>query len=227
MAFQAKVLSLSRGGTSANLTASNGGILYSTASAAAILSGTATAGQMLQSGASTTPAWSTATYPATAGTLGNVLKSDGTNIVSFTPAKFACYLNTTLSNVTGDNTAYTVIFDTSLLNQGSAFNLGTSTFTAPIAGTYLFNYGLISAGFAAANVITTTIVCSTAGTFGVGRTSSTTDGNPGINGSLYVNLVLNETVNLVYNVAGGAKVVGLLGVTGGVKYCWFSGSYIY
>lgn len=82
MSFQAKTLSLSKGGTNANLTASNGGILYSTASAAAILSGTATAGQMLQSGASTTPAWSTATYPATAGTSGNVLKSDGTNIVS-------------------------------------------------------------------------------------------------------------------------------------------------
>lgn len=57
-------LGLTRGGTAASLTASNGGIVYSTASALAILSGTATAGQMLQSGASTTPAWSTSTYPA-------------------------------------------------------------------------------------------------------------------------------------------------------------------
>jgi len=70
---------LTEGGTNASLTASNGGVFYSTASAAAILAGTATANQILLSGASTTPAWSTATYPATAGTSGNVLTSDGTN----------------------------------------------------------------------------------------------------------------------------------------------------
>ncbi len=77
--WSASVIDLSHGGTNANLTASNGGIFYSTASAGAILSGTATAGQVLRSGASTTPSWSTATYPATAGTSGNVLTSDGTN----------------------------------------------------------------------------------------------------------------------------------------------------
>ncbi len=52
-------ISLAHGGTNANLTASNGGIFYSTASAGAILSGTATAGLALLSGASTTPTWST------------------------------------------------------------------------------------------------------------------------------------------------------------------------
>ena len=58
-------LGLTRGGTNASLTASNGGIVYSTASALAILSGTATAGQIILSGSSTTPSWSTSTYPAT------------------------------------------------------------------------------------------------------------------------------------------------------------------
>ena len=56
---------LANGGTNANLTASNGGIVYSGASAFAVLSGTATAGQLLLSGSSTTPAWSTTTYPTT------------------------------------------------------------------------------------------------------------------------------------------------------------------
>lgn len=79
-------LSLTRGGTAANLTASNGGIVYSTSSAMAILSGTATAGQILRSGSSAAPSWSTATYPATAGTAGNVLRSDGTNLLSATLA---------------------------------------------------------------------------------------------------------------------------------------------
>lgn len=75
-------LSLTRGGTNASLTASNGGIVYSTGTAMAILAGTATAGQILRSGASSAPSWSTATYPSTAGTSGNVLTSDGTNWIS-------------------------------------------------------------------------------------------------------------------------------------------------
>jgi hypothetical protein len=71
-------LTLALGGTNANLTASNGGIFYSTASAGAILAGTATANQVLLSGSSTTPAWSTATYPNTA-TTGDIIIATGTN----------------------------------------------------------------------------------------------------------------------------------------------------
>jgi len=74
-------LPLANGGTNANLTASNGGIFYSSSSAGAILAGTATANQVLLSGASTTPAWSTATYPATVAT-GDMLYASATNILS-------------------------------------------------------------------------------------------------------------------------------------------------
>jgi len=74
-------VALTNGGTNASLTASNGGIVYSTASALAILSGTSTARQMLQSGASTTPAWSTATWPATT-TINQILYSSAANTVT-------------------------------------------------------------------------------------------------------------------------------------------------
>ena len=72
------LLSLARGGSNANLTAVNGGIVYSDASAMAI-SAAGTAGQLLQSAGAATPVWTTATYPGTAGTSGNYLRSDGTN----------------------------------------------------------------------------------------------------------------------------------------------------
>lgn len=75
-------ITLANGGTSASLVANNGGIFYSTATEGAILSGTATAGQIIRSGASSAPSWSTATYPDTAGTIGNVLTSDGINWIS-------------------------------------------------------------------------------------------------------------------------------------------------
>ena len=87
-------LGLSTGGTNASLTASNGGIVYSTASAMAILSGTATAGQMLRSGASGAPSWSTATFPSTATSSGTILRADGTNWVATT----ATYPATTTIN---------------------------------------------------------------------------------------------------------------------------------
>jgi len=74
-------LKLANGGTNAGLTASNGGIFYSTASAGAILAGTSTANQVILSGSSTTPTWSTATYPSTT-TANQILYSSSTNTVS-------------------------------------------------------------------------------------------------------------------------------------------------
>lgn len=81
-------LGLTRGGSGANLVASNGGIVYSNATTLAILAGTATAGQMLRSGASVAPTWSTATYPAAATNAARILRADGTNWVE-TTATFA------------------------------------------------------------------------------------------------------------------------------------------
>lgn len=74
-------LGLTRGGTNASLTASNGGIVYSGSSALAILAGTATANQVLLSGSSAAPAWSTATYPATT-TINQILYSSANNVIT-------------------------------------------------------------------------------------------------------------------------------------------------
>lgn len=75
------VLGLNYGGTGANLSANIGGIVYSGASAFAVLAGTATAGQMLQSGSSAAPSWSTAIWPATT-TVNQLLYSSSANTVT-------------------------------------------------------------------------------------------------------------------------------------------------
>ncbi|MEK7541026.1 MAG: hypothetical protein AAB529_02185, partial [Patescibacteria group bacterium] len=98
-------LGADQGGTGASLTASNGGIFYSTATAGAILAGTATANQILMSGASAAPAWSTATYPATI-TANQVLYATGTNAV-------------------GSGTGLT--FDGTTLSTGALTATGTAT----------------------------------------------------------------------------------------------------
>lgn len=79
------VIDLAHGGTNANLTASNGGIFYSTATAGAILAGTATANKVLMSGSSTAPVWSTPTFPNASASSGKFIISDGTNWIASTP----------------------------------------------------------------------------------------------------------------------------------------------
>lgn len=75
------ILALSNGGTSANLTASNGGIFYSNATTGAILPGTPVPRRMLQSGIASAPAWSTSTWPATT-TINQILYSSANNVVA-------------------------------------------------------------------------------------------------------------------------------------------------
>lgn len=74
-------LAMAYGGTNASLTADNGAIAYSTGSALALLASTATANQVLLSGSSSAPAWSSATYPATT-TANQLLYSSATNTVA-------------------------------------------------------------------------------------------------------------------------------------------------
>lgn len=90
-------LSLSNGGTGASLVASDGGIFYSNATTGAILSGTGTANQMLQSGSSSAPAWSSTTWPSTS-TINRILFSTANNVIGEIAASNGGVL---ISNATG------------------------------------------------------------------------------------------------------------------------------
>ncbi len=74
-------LSLANGGTQANLTADNGAIFYTNATTGALLASTSTARQMIQSGASSAPSWSTTTWPATS-TVNQLLYSSSSNVIA-------------------------------------------------------------------------------------------------------------------------------------------------
>lgn len=149
---------LADGGTNASLTASNGGIFYSTSTAGAILSGTATAGQIIRSGSSAAPTWSTATYPDTAGTAGNNLRSNGTNFVSVAPA-------TATSTVAGPNTT----------TSSTAIMGGLSgTITPTTSGRVYFQIsGTISSGAASGTKIQLRYGTGTAPTTGAAATGTT------------------------------------------------------
>lgn len=116
-------LKLANGGTNASLTASNGGIVYSTASAMGILAGTATANQVLLSGSSTTPAWSTATYPATT-TANQLLYSSSNNTIAGLATANSSVLITSSGGIPS--------LSTTLPSGLAATNL---TLTTPVLGT--------------------------------------------------------------------------------------------
>lgn len=162
-------LGLTRGGTAASLTASNGGVVYSTASALAILSGTATARQMLQSGAITTPAWSTTTWPATT-TINRLLWSSAANVISDLATANSSILVTDSGGIPSLSTtlpAHTLAGTIS--GGGNQINnviIGTST---PLAGFFTT--------LSASTSVTSPLVIGGSGTTGTQLTFKTTTGN--------------------------------------------------
>lgn len=124
--WHGSLIPLQFGGTNANLTANNGGVVSSTGSALSIVSGTVTAGQMFQSGASVPGSWTTNTWPSTspannllyatsANTIGNlaasgargVLTTDASSVLSWLTT-YTTYTPTITFFVPGDlSVAYT------------------------------------------------------------------------------------------------------------------------
>jgi len=105
-------LSLANGGTNASLAASNGGIVYSNASAFAVLAGTATANLPLLSGSSTTPSWgafalslggalTTAGALTTSGAFGATFTFTGTTSVTFPTSGTLATTAGTVTSLTG------------------------------------------------------------------------------------------------------------------------------
>lgn len=132
-------ISLANGGTSANLTASNGGIFYSTASAGAILAGTATANQVLLSGTSSAPSWSTATYPTTT-TINQILYSSSANTIAGLATANSSVLVTSAGGVPSLSTtlpsgiaATNMVLTTPNCGTPSAINLSNATNLASAA----------------------------------------------------------------------------------------------
>ena len=167
--WQGTNIALNKGGTNANLTASNGGIVYSTASALAILAGTATANLPLLSGASGAPSWggfalslggalTTAGALTTVGAFGATFTFTNTTGVTFPTTGTLATTAGSLSVINGNAGTATVSAGavtinggtTGLTTTGSGSTLSlTGTLGVPNGGSGLATttaYGLLTGG---------------------------------------------------------------------------------
>ena len=168
-------------------------------------------------------AWALAAS-ATLGTT-NVMRAGTTGEVTFplTPAFFA-YVNTTITNVTGDGTNYTIIYDTEVFDQGNNFNLGTSTFTAPVTGKYQFNFIVriqggtsIVASFCTIATTSLTVRCSTPL---IGTTNVNCQGTF----PLLINMTAGDTMTTTIQITdSGGKVDDISGVNTSQPQTYLSG----
>jgi len=135
-------LVLAWGGTNANLTASNGGIVYTDASKMAILSGTATADQIVLSGSSSAPSWSTATYLATL-TANEFVYASASNVMSQLATANSALIVTNSSGVPSFSSSLTdgqvIIGTTGGTPAASTLTAGTGISIANAAGSITIN----------------------------------------------------------------------------------------
>lgn len=83
-----------------------------------------------------------------------IVKYDGTRLVTSSTdlidssnritnasqPSFIVSLANNILNVTGDGTAYTIIFDVEAVDRGNNFDITTGIFTAPVTGNYFFQF---------------------------------------------------------------------------------------
>ena len=156
-----------------------------------------------------------AMYFNTSNTEHMVIDSDGAVTMPTTPAFFAGTTNP-LADVTGDATAYTVIFPTEQFDSGGDYNTSDGLFTAPVAGRYQFNavvwLGGLASGHTAAELQLKTSDMP-AIQFWYGNPYVTADGGNSapMSGSCIIDMDAADTAEIVVTVAGGAKVVDVQG----------------
>ncbi len=126
------------------------------------------------------------------------------------------------TDVTGDGTVYTLIFNSEKIDQANNFD-GTSTFTAPATGFYNFSVSVVAGGLTASHTQYILSIVTTGGTYEIsaGNAANMRDsgGNIIVNGSISVPMNATDTATCTFSASGGTKVVDI----GSGNATYFSG----
>lgn len=155
--------------------------------------------------------------------------TDAGEMVNTSQPAFLTYSNTGVTNVTGDGTLYTVIFDTEVYDQNSDFNLGTSTFTAPVTGRYHFCFSVLLSGgtsITAGGVLIATSNRTYRTSLGPGPGAALTSGFGNI--ALTCDMDTSDTATFqVVSTDSGGKIDDVIGVSGGTLRTFASGELLF
>jgi len=149
-------------------------------------------------------------------------------MVNSTQPCFFARQSGTVANVTGDGTAYTLVYDVSVYDQGSNYNATTGVFTAPVTGRYQFNccvtleqlgvaHTITALAFSNIGVATYTQRCGALFPIVGG------DGLVSITGQIIIDLTAAQTFSTILTVTGGTKTVDFYGQN---VSSWFNGTLV-
>lgn len=144
----------------------------------------------------------------------------------FTPVNWSVKLSGNISNVTGDGTDYSILYDTTVFDSATGYNSGTGLYTIPTTGIYQISITHFVFGGGVADTIFLGFLNINSGTI-----VRLMDANPGALGltansefmqsaTFLYSATAGDTIGVHVVVNGGAKDVG---VAGGAQSCLFSG----
>jgi hypothetical protein len=130
---------------------------------------------------------------------------------------FSVYLATPIPNAITLGSLYTVTYDTILNNTGSAFNLGTSRFTAPVTGLYNFSAGIYCTRNPVVSTLPVLQLTTTRNLFSVfpffTTAGSTSSGQWILQGNWYCNMTAGDTAFMTI-IFSGSAVTPTINVSG-------------
>lgn len=163
------------------------------------------------------------------GTAANPTLSFPSIIQLSTQPCFFARVSGTPTDVTGDGTAYTVIFDVETFDQGSNYNTGTGIFTAPVTGRYFFQSCVGLQGILVGHTQTNLTISNIGVQDYIVRAGAifsilSADGINTIMNQAVIPLTAAETVSVIVTVSNGTKVVDVYGQN---NSSWFSGALLF
>jgi hypothetical protein len=132
---------------------------------------------------------------------------------------FLAYASADLTNISGDGTAYTVLFNTVVFDQASNYTAGTGTFTAPVTGRYFFNCNFnVNVGVTTTTAMYAFIKCTSRKQLAFNLpTRNNVIGFFGVNADIGGNMsgifdmTAGDTCIIEFHADGGAKTTSLRG----------------